>query len=674
MTSENKVNQVLFQPDGSPYSATFNDIYFDTQDGCLQSEQVFIQNNKIKDRLLSALLPLTIAETGFGTGLNFFLTLALFQTLNQSTDQSTANTAALAGFNFISVEKFPLTAEQIKQALLIWPALTPFVTEFLKQYPNKLTTGDVIHMQFFNGKVNLQLIINDAATGFAGLNVAKQGLVDAWYLDGFAPASNPEMWSAALFSQMARLSKAEATLGTFTIAGNVRRGLNQVGFRLEKKLTAGKKKETLFGIFQQNAKWGKAYQIRQQIIKPMRVSIIGGGIASACAAYALTKAGINVTIYCQDNAIAQGASSNTIGALYPLIHQQPDDISLFYQQAFIRARGFYDELLKAGFDFAHNWCGLLEVSYKEALEKRQQQFEQFNAWPESLIQSLSAKEASSVAKIPLSHGGLYMPNAGWISPPELVKALFTAAQATKRLKIFTQTKINTIEQTAEEHWRLDTNKGKIKAQVLILCSGAETAKLSIADGLPLSSVRGQVSNMAANNERVKNLDTVLCHKGYLTPQYQGIHCIGASFEKDRFDTEASIAEDEFNLTMLEKCLPELNTWQLNDVKSSKARLRCMTPDHLPVVGAMPKIAEHIACYAHLAKDKNWRYQTPAPVYKNLYLLTGLGARGLCSAPLLADILTAELTNKPYPVDDKMLFNLAPNRFVIRDLIKRKVNS
>lgn len=152
-----------------------------------------------------------------------------------------------------------------------------------------------------------------------------------------------------------------------------------------------------------------------------------------------------------------------------------------------------------------------------------------------------------------------------------------------------------------------------------------------------------------------------------------MHCIGATFDKDTFSTEAVIADDEYNLNMLNKCLPDLVNWQLSDVASSKARLRCMTPDHIPVVGAMPDISAHKVSYAHLAKDKNWRFNTPAPSIDNLYTLTGLGARGLCTAPLLAEILTADLCGYPYPVDTQMLFNLAPNRFIIRDIIKRQVS-
>ncbi|AOW76202.1 hypothetical protein A3Q34_04625 [Colwellia sp. PAMC 20917] len=414
----------------------------------------------------------------------------------------------------------------------------------------------------------------------------------------------------------------------------------------------------------------KGYQIRPVIKHPESVAIIGGGIAAACVAYALTQKNIKVTLYCKDKEIAQGASSNHVGALFPLIHQQVDDISLFYQQAFWHALKCYKDLYSKGFAFSHDWCGLLEISYKTALEKRQKIFEQTNPWSKELITSINAEQASLLAGITLEHGGLFMPSAGWIAPGELVQQLFSAAQQTQRLSIKNQVNITVLNQQDDKSWQLTTSKGIINEKVVIFCGGAESIKLNIIDELPLSSVRGQITNMATN-EQIKNLSTVICHKGYLTPAHQQQHCIGATFEKDSFDIVATDAGDQYNLTMLEKCLPKLVSWREQDVTSSKARLRCMTPDHLPVVGAMPDIAQHKSSYAHLAKDKNWRYQEPAPVIKNLYVLTGLGARGLCTAPLLADILTADLTGGEYPVGRQELFNLSPNRFVIRDIIRRK---
>ncbi|WDE01829.1 bifunctional tRNA (5-methylaminomethyl-2-thiouridine)(34)-methyltransferase MnmD/FAD-dependent 5-carboxymethylaminomethyl-2-thiouridine(34) oxidoreductase MnmC [Thalassomonas actiniarum] len=664
----NSDNPISFGADGAPFSEQFQDIYFDSDSGCQQSSAVFIQGNDIYNRLLQGKSPLTIAETGFGSGLNFLLTLQVYQKVQQQLALQKNGESPLLPLTFISVEKYPLTKEQLEKSLAILPELAEYAQSLVEQYPDKCE--QMWQGKFFGGKVTLQLYFDDAAQAFSALKTKKSGLIDAWYLDGFSPRKNPDMWHAPLFEQIARLSKEQASVATFTVAGLVRRQLAEIGFRLEKKATGGKKKQMLTGIFQQGKNSGKGYRLRPSINKPHQVGIIGGGIASACAAYALTRLGVKVNLYCQDSTVAQGASSNAIGALYPLLHQQADDISLFYQQAFNRAKSLYQQVSDEGHHFPHQWCGLLEVSYKESLEKRQQLFEQLKSWPKTLIHGVNAEQASELAGLKLDFGGLFMPGAGWIAPGELVKTLFSAAQATNRLKIKADIKIDHIQQNEDLSWQLRSEHASFNEKVLIICGGAESIKLNIADQLPLSSVRGQVSSMQTNPETDK-LSTVLCHKGYLTPEHKGLHCIGATFEKNSFDTRAKAEDDAYNLAMLEKCLPGMSQWNAEDVIASKARLRCMTPDHIPMVGPMPDIQAHKTIYAHLAKDKNWRFNQAAPVIDNLYLMTGLGARGLCSAPLLADILAADICGTPYPVDSKMLFNLAPNRFIIRDIIKGK---
>jgi tRNA 5-methylaminomethyl-2-thiouridine biosynthesis bifunctional protein len=681
MTKTNKINEsskLSYQNDGAPYCNRFDDIYFDSESGTEQSNFVFIQKNQIKHRLKTAEKTFTIAETGFGTGLNFLLTLQAYQEVQQGSDRK------IAPLHFISVEKYPLSKEQLQQSLSILPQLETLAHLLVDSYPEAVEAfPQELTASFLNDQVRLTLIFDDAAQGMSSLKSLKQGLVDAWYLDGFSPAKNPDMWSEALFNQIGRLSKEQATLTTFTVAGFVKRQLRDIGFRLDKQLAPGKKKEMFFGKMQSNPITRKGYQLRPRIIKPQHVSIIGGGIASACAAYALTKQGVKVTLYCKDMDVAQGGSSNAIGALYPLLHQQADDISNFYQQAFWRAKTLYCEISERGFSFSHQWCGLLEVSYKETLAKRQLAFEKLNTWPKKLIHGVNAAVASKLASVDLPYGGLFMPNAGWISPQELVKQVFQAAKDTSRLKIMTNTHITKIKQIADSYseaqesvtsWQLSSNQGEFNASVLVICGGADAIDIEQLKPLPLTATRGQVTSMKSNSV-INKLSTVICHKGYLTPVSKGIHCIGATFQKNDTNLATVKADDEYNLAMLNKCMPELSAnikWQEQDIASSKARLRCMSQDHLPLVGAVPDITKHIETYSHLAKDKNWPYEQPAPCIDNLYVLLGLGARGLCSAPLAADILAAELCNTPYPMDNHMLFNLSPNRFIVRDIIKRKI--
>jgi tRNA 5-methylaminomethyl-2-thiouridine biosynthesis bifunctional protein len=669
-------SSLIFQDNGVPYSEQFNDIYFDCDSGCEQSHTVFIEANNIFERLKNTTETFTIAETGFGTGLNFLLTVQVYQQLkNTPLDQSNNNTDKTNNvLHFISVEKFPLTKAEITKALSLFPHLSEVSKPLVDQYPDVISPKEekALNFTFFNGSVKLTLYIGDAEQTYSRLKSPKEGIIDAWYLDGFSPRKNPDMWSTGLFEQIARLAKEQSTLSTFTIAGFVKRQLADVGFRLQKIETSGlQKKEVLKAVYQKPKKIGRAYQERPKIPKPQHIAIIGGGIASACASYFLTTQGVKVTLYCKDEKLAQGASSNAIGALFPLLHQQRDDISEFYETAFWRAKLLYNNLLEQGFGFSHQWCGLLEVSYKDALKKRQQLFESIKAWPHNLIHSIDATRANAVSNIDINHGGLFMPEAGWIAPQELVQALFDAAKKTNRLRIEKNQKIESIEQQEDQSWVLKTVKKNIKENIVLVCGGADSIKINTINELPLTSVRGQITSMSSDNH-IAELSTVICHKGYLTPAHKSIHCIGATFDKNSFDTIANDEGNEYNINMLNQCLPELAQWTNDNVVTAKARLRCMTPDHLPMVGAMPNISSHTEKYAHLRKDKNWKFYESAPVINNLYVLTGLGARGLCSAPLAAEIIAADICGTPYPVDSKMLFNLSPNRFVIRDLIKRKV--
>lgn len=660
MIKVNDSSNITFQADGSPYSTQFDDIYFDTESGCLQSEQVFINGNNIEQKIQSSSKLLTVAETGFGTGLNFLLTLKRYQAI-----RSLQKTAKL---HFITTEKFPLTKAQLTQSLACLPHLKSLAQELVEQYPE--TVIENTEMYFCSGDVKLTILVGDAATSFANLRLAKNQKINAWYLDGFSPQKNPDMWQDALFEQMARLSAADASVATFTVAGIVRRGLTSNGFRVQRQSYGGKKKEILTGKFQQHLNIINGYQLRPLNHKPQHVTIIGGGIASACAALSLVQQDIKVTILCKDKTIAQGASSNHVGALYPLIHQSKDDISLFYQKALVTARKTYQSVLDNGFNFAHQWCGLLELSFNEKLLKREQGIKANNIWPKSLIRAVDQTQASNLASITLDHSGLFIENAGWVAPQELVNAIIQAANATGLLKIKTNVNVQSIKQIDEKKWSLQTNKGPLKASVLVLATGADSISLSPLNQLPMYPVKGQVSAVQSNSN-IKALSTVICHKGYLTPAHQDLHCIGATFDKTFSDLETSSQSDKYNLDMLTDSMGNNFGWQLSDIKQSKARVRCMTPDHLPIVGPVAIVDDHPELYSHLAKDKNWHYKTPAPYYQNLYTLTGLGARGLCSAPLMAQILTADICGLPYPVDEKMLFNLSSNRFVVRDIIKRK---
>ncbi|MDN3653908.1 bifunctional tRNA (5-methylaminomethyl-2-thiouridine)(34)-methyltransferase MnmD/FAD-dependent 5-carboxymethylaminomethyl-2-thiouridine(34) oxidoreductase MnmC [Thalassotalea ponticola] len=665
---------VQFDSSGAPFSDAFDDIYFDNKNGCLQSEQVFLENNFLPDAWHDCQqAKFAIAETGFGTGLNFLITATKFIEFKQRNNSDLR-------LHFISVEKYPLSKADLHQALTLWPQFAALTSILLDAYQLDSPRLEVE----FPDNIKLTIYFEDALTAYQRLADEAPNSVDAFYLDGFAPRKNADMWSTELFIQFARLAKDNASLGTFTVAGFVRRGLEEAGFKVTKRqhrhqLTANVNADTVKAesltaryVGKAKAKPVNGFKVRSTTEASQHATIFGGGVASACMALALVEKGIKVTLYCKDADVAQGASSNAIGAVYPLLHVQRDNISDFYQHAFDYAMAFYRQLLDQGYDFNHGFDGLLEVAYKAPLEQRQQKFAQQQAWPDDLIRAVNAQQASDLSGVPLAHGGLFMERAGWICPPELVNAILDAASDTGLLTIKLNRELQQVMPTDNQRWRIRTNKESKTVQNLILCTGAESRNIDILADLPLTAVRGQVTQMASN-ANIAPLKTVLCHKGYLTPAVDGAHCIGATFDKHNTDTLSQRHDDLFNLQTLNTCLGnDLHGWHEGDIQASKARLRCCTPDHLPIAGRLPDIDAHRQHYAHLRYDKNWFFDTPAPLYAGLYVLTGLGARGLCSAPLLAEIIASEITNQPYPVDSEMLFNLSANRFIVRDLIRREV--
>lgn len=224
---------------GQPYASAFQDVYFSSDDGLRETEYVFLQGNNLISRWQQSDLQtanqnvFTIAETGFGTGLNFLCAAQLWLKMVPKDTK----------LHFISTEKYPLNLQDMTTTLAYWPDLTTLSLPFLALYQSLLNHQESISL--FNDGVQLTLLIGDATTCLNDI----QTQVDAWFLDGFAPSKNPEMWQTALFEKMANLSNDQTTFATFTSAGDVRRNLISAGFEVNKRPGFGKKREMLTGRF-----------------------------------------------------------------------------------------------------------------------------------------------------------------------------------------------------------------------------------------------------------------------------------------------------------------------------------------------------------------------------------------------------------------------------------------
>jgi len=673
---------IHFNQQGTPVANDFDDVYFSNDNGLGESHYVFYQQNNIAERLQNHdRTHFVIAETGFGTGLNFLNTWQQFIHAfsgRQHDEHKVQNQPDLnvKRLHFISFEKYPIKIADLKKALQSWPELALFSEQLLTQYPINLVGCH--RLEFANGQVVLDLYFGDVQDAIDAMSYPKSGIVDAWYLDGFAPSKNPDMWQQSLFNKMVDISRGNATLATFTAAGFVRRGLVEAGFVVSKVKGFGRKREMLIGRLEKatNKQSAPAYFAHQQATLD-KVAVIGGGIASSAVLYSLAKRGINSQLFCQDSELAMGASHNMQGAVYPHLQAKNSPHSEFFAHSFLYAKRLYQQLLSSGFNFDHDWCGVLQHAVKQGLADKHQNLAEKSLWPESLMFNVSAAEGDAIAGIKTGYAGVYFPTGGWVNPPGLVNALFKAANyaaatANAPITSYLNCKIQQLEKTTSG-WLLKTEQQTYGPfSDVIICAGEYSEQFGQTAGLPIVSVRGQVSHIQSSNESLK-LNTVLCHKGYFTPMYNNHHCMGATFEKN---TKSRVISEQDNQTNHQQLLdfyaqaPFAKT--LGKITSAKAAIRCSFIDHLPMAGEWAEQTDYINAFANLRLGKRYQYQSLTKPQQGLHILTGFGARGFCSAPLAAEHLIANLNDEPRPLSERVSQAIHPARFIVRDLIRNKI--
>ncbi len=644
---------------GTPVSSEFGDVYFSNDNGLSETRYVFLQQNRLPERFSHHDSDsFVIGETGFGTGLNFLATMAVF--LEQ---------APLSGngsrLHFISVEKYPLTQADLRKALAAWPELSHLSQPLIDQWP--LPVSGCHRLLFADGRIRLDLWFGDIKEMLPQVPHPATGLVDAWYLDGFSPAKNPEMWTQDLFDDLARLARPDATLSTFTCAGFVRRGLIAAGFAMKKVKGHGSKREMLAGV--------REGKVPQQSIAPWyarptgregEVLIIGGGIASAMTALSLVERGRHVTLLCEDGEPASGASGNRQGALYPLLNGEHDALSRFYSLAFGFARNRLLALAKHH-PVAFSLCGVTQLGYDDKSAAKLAKMSQ-GPFPPELMHPLSAVEVEQVVGLPCDADGVSYPLGGWLCPAELTRAAITEAQASGRLEVVFNAAVTRIAEEVDG-WRVESQDGRAwQAPNLVVAAGHKLPALLPFAELPLYPVRGQVSHVPTT-ARLSQLRTVLCYDGYLTPAHNGAHCIGASYGRNQTDLAYRADEQEQNRARLQACVPQQRWPAEVDVSGAQARVgvRCASRDHLPVAGPVARLAALADHDVNAPADQ----QSALPLHAGLYVLGALGSRGLCSAPLCGELLASEICGDPLPLAADLLEALHPARYWVRRLRRGK---
>ncbi|TEW55384.1 bifunctional tRNA (5-methylaminomethyl-2-thiouridine)(34)-methyltransferase MnmD/FAD-dependent 5-carboxymethylaminomethyl-2-thiouridine(34) oxidoreductase MnmC [Psychromonas sp. RZ22] len=630
--------QLDWSDQSEPYSTQFDDVYFNNNQGVKESQYVFFQGNDLLDKW-STFQESTfcIIETGFGSGLNFINTAAQFLTFKQ-----TNNNAKLEQLHFISFEQYPLTLEDLNKTLQQFPQFESLISQLQEQYPLPLIGCH--RLSFNKGSILLDLWFGDVNQQIDNLSNGHQDkgkqtqLANAWYLDGFNPSKNPEMWQQTLFNKIAKYSKNEATLATFTAAGFVRRGLIEAGFTITKRKGYGKKREMLLGAL--NPSTSIAIENSE---RPSDIAIIGGGIASLCVALSLAQRGKKITIYCADKILGERASGNRQGALYPLLNQQHDELGQLFANAYLYALNFYLTLNKQH-PFPHQFNGLIQLAYDNASTQKLQKINDANL-PTQLIHWIDSKTTNELAGVDIDQQALYYQNAGWLSPQGVMQALTLKLHEYPNLKINYEHEIQSFKYH-DKQWQLtEKTNGSFNHDLLIIAAGFDTLKFEQCRALPLSAARGQVSHIKSN-ALLSQLKRTLCHEGYLTPSLNHTHCMGATFKRHDEETQYREAEQTENYHKLNKCIPN-KPWveSINISDQAHTAIRCTTRDHFPYVGALTDYDQLKSNYKQ-GKIESAENTTLA----NVYLLTGLGSRGLCTAPLLGEVLASVINQESLPLD------------------------
>lgn len=642
--------------DGQPYNPDYDDVYFSIDNGVDETEHVFIQHNQLLERFTQANHShFVIAETGFGSGLNFLVAVKHWLELSEA-----SNT-----LHFYSIENSPFCLQDLIQAQNSWPELADLASELQQHYC--VASYGFHTFDLFNGRVKLVLMIGDVQTMLPQM----QAKVDAWFLDGFAPGRNPDMWSETVFSHIKRLSQTAATFSTYTAAGFVRRGLIEVGFEVNKVSGTGKKRHMITGVlnnentitYQSPQPWYE-YDLSAPVNK--QVTIIGAGLAGISSAWALVKRGFRVEIIEKGDHVGAQASGNPQAMLMPRLSLQDSAEAEFYTSAYFYALRCL-QLLDAE---QNTWkqTGGIQLACSERFKKQIESYPQDS----SLAQVLDAETASEVSGLKIENKAHYFAQAASVFPLQVLQKMID--EMGDALSITYNTTVESIHynnQHKNQHWSLLNEQGEVvnQTECLILANAWQVKLFEQLDHIKLQPARGQIS-LYKTNQQSRKLKLPLSFDGYLMPQSNEQHVSGASFIVD--DSETDLRAEEFQTN-----LSDLNIWFKglfveDDICGGRASVRAVTSDRVPVVGCVADKNQLVSDYGDLHKGKPVNKYPLAKMLPGLYVNTGHGARGFTSAFLSSELLATIICDEPLPVSNRVGYALNSSRFLIRSLKKRRV--
>ncbi|MGX6646661.1 tRNA (5-methylaminomethyl-2-thiouridine)(34)-methyltransferase MnmD [Maricaulaceae bacterium MS644] len=596
-----------------PVAREADDVYFSAVDGLAEARAVFVAGAGFPQRFSRDLT--VVGELGFGTGLNF---LALWQAFR-------AHAAPGARLHLVSVEGYPLSRADAARALSAFVELEPLSTALLARWPSPHKGAH--RLVFEDGRVTLTVFHDTVDAALSQMDFA----ADAWFLDGFAPAKNPDMWTPALFCELARLSKPGAPAATFTVAGAVRRGLADAGFAVEKKPGFGRKRERLEAVYQGAPAARRVTPCPAPSPRSGPVAVIGGGIAAASLVEAFARRHRTVSVFAQGG-WAAGASGAPLGLLTPRLEagDRPHNRALL--AAFDYARRLYEA--RPGFEPT----GVLRLAGEGAGLDRLERLAGL------LDEGFSWREREDGP-------GLWMARAGLFNPGALVASLVGETPVI-------DAKVARIERIGGGAVLYGADGQSLGAFETVIVAGGYAASSLLPDLAP-EATAGRIAVFDGDPPHAP-----ATWGGYAAPYQDGV-LIGATHVK------ADAPEAEADAEPVLRALAEDGPLALTPgtLRKSWGGVRAALNDRLPAAGilAAEGFEDRWRAAARGATGGAAWPDAPEPDDGAVLTLTGLGARGFAHAPLLAEALVSALMNEPAPLARDGLETLHPARFTWRAL-------
>lgn len=633
-------------PASIPYAELFQDIYHAAAGAFEQAEHVFLRGNdlpgrwQVRDRFV-------ILETGFGLGNNFLATWAAWRRDPQRCERLV----------FVSIEKHPLThgdlahmhadspEPELAQALIdSWPALTP----------------NLHTLTFDQGLVQLLLAFGDVSDMLRHVSAE----VDAFYLDGFSPAKNPDMWSESLFKRLSKLAARDATAATWSFARSVRDGLTAAGFVLQRAEGFAGKRDMLKARFQPRFVPPRPPGIPRTPACERRALVIGAGLAGCAAAWALREQGWQATVIDRHDGPAREASGNPAGLFHGVIHGDDGPHARLHRAAALTAIQVLRPWIEQG--RIEGQCrGLLRLDSRLDSAQARLLIDKLGL-PERYVSWLDQPAAEALTGLHLPSGGWLFAGGGWVNPAQYAATLLADSGATflPNRPIARLTRANGL-------WHACLEDGSLVAQapVAVVAGGSQANTLLDGTGaadLHLESVRGQVSWLSATADGVRSPRIPVAGGGYVIRTQDDRLVFGASSHRDDTDPLLRDADHQSNIEQARE-LGAINALTalpvFADDMAGRVGWRAVTPDRLPLVGPLERV---LTSYE---RSQLRRIDHPRHLPRlqddagGLYVVGGLGSRGITFAALAGRVLAAWVTGAPAPVESDLLYAIDPTRFV-----------